>query len=96
MHNYTTIETDKNTVLWDQPFVDDEDIEFVVKNKFEVLYTATKSTDDILIIHKMLKNGYKMKTNEIPQYFNLNKYKKISLNPKITVRFYLAKENKNE
>ena len=86
MHNYLPMREDKSTVLWSTCFVDDEDIEYVVTHRFNVLYTETTCTDTFKLINKMLKKGYLLEIIEKENHF-ISDGKKIPLEPTLHAKF---------
>ena len=67
MHDYKLMENDNTTLLFNSCFVDDEDIEYAYKHRFNVLYTDTRCTDTFVLIKKFLDLGYTMEIIEKKQ-----------------------------
>lgn len=86
MHYYTTMKDDRNTLLWNSCFVDDEDIQYAIEHRFNVLYTATTCTDTFKLINKMLKKGYLLEIIEEENYF-ISDGKQIPLEPTLHAKF---------
>jgi hypothetical protein len=83
---------DKDTLLFNSCFVDDEDIEYAVKHKFNVRYTDTGCTDTFNLISKFIDLGYDFKIIKEP-------YKApdgLELEPKLIALFIYSDENKKK
>lgn len=86
MHNYTLLKDDKSTLFWNSCFIDDEDIQYAIAHRFNVLYTETSCTDTFKLINKMLRNGYVLEIIEDPRSF-ISDGKEISLEPALYAKF---------
>ena len=83
-HNFKLY--DEETLLFNSCFVDDEDIEYAHKHRFNVLYTETRYTDTFSLINRFTKMGYKMEIVE-------EQHKApdgIALEPKLYAKFVLT------
>jgi hypothetical protein len=81
---------DSETLLFDNVFVEKEDIEYAKKHNFNVKFTEVRSTNTINIIDAFLEKGYELTLDKEEVIMDGMK-----LNPKITIIFKLKQENKN-
>ena len=88
MHDFRPGKDDKNTILFNSVFVDDDDIEYAINHKFNVLYTETRCTDTFELISKFLKRGYTLEVIEIENNVGMMK-----LDPKLYAKFIYHDEN---
>ena len=86
MHNYTLLKDDKSTLFWNSCFIDDEDIQYAITHRFNVLYTETSCTNTFKLINKMLRNGYVLEIIEDPRSF-ISDGKEIPLEPALYAKF---------
>lgn len=82
MHDYKLMKDDNTTLLFNSCFVDDEDIEYANKHRFNVLYTETRCTDTFALIKKFTDLGYTMRIIEKPV-----KEGNLVLDPKLYAKF---------
>ena len=68
MHNYKLMEEDNTTLLFNSCFVDDEDIEYAYKHRFNILYTETSCCDTFKLIKKLMDLGYTLEVIEKEQF----------------------------
>lgn len=64
MHYFNLMKDDNTTLLFTTCFVDDEDIEYAYKHRFNVLYTETRSSNTFALIKKFMDLGYTMEVIE--------------------------------
>ena len=87
-HGYTPSENDKSVLVWNSLFIDEEDIEYAVKNRYSVLLTETSGTSTFELIHRMLKLGYELETLEEPHIIDGSEPGvKLTLNPHLYAKF---------
>ncbi len=92
MHNYKLMKEDNTTLLFNTCFVDDEDIAYAYKHKFNVIYTDTRCTDTFALIKKFLDLGYTMEVIEKKQVALGN----IELDPILYAKFIYHDNNQCE
>lgn len=68
MHNYKLLKDDNTTLLFDSCFVDEEDIQYALHHRFNILFTETSCSDVFLLISKLLDCGYTLEVIKHPQY----------------------------
>ena len=66
MHDYKLMKEDNTTLLFNSCFVDDEDIEYAYKHRFNILYTETSCCDTFKLINKLMSLGYTLEVIEKP------------------------------
>ena len=84
MHNYKLMEEDNTTLLFNSCFVDDEDIEYAYKHRFNILYTETSCCDTFKLIKKLMDLGYTLEVIEKEQFSFDGR---IKLNPMLHAKF---------
>ena len=82
MHDYKLMEDDNTTLLFNSCFVDDEDIEYAYKHRFDILYTETSACDTFKLIKKLMDLGYTLEVIEKPVT-----YQGLQLDPKLYAKF---------
>ena len=82
MHDYKPMKEDNTTLLFNSCFVDDEDIEYAYKHRFNILYTETCCTNTFTLIKKFTDHGYTLDIVEKPV-----KEGNLTLEPKLYAKF---------
>jgi len=49
---------DENTILFDCPYMDEEDVRYAIYHRFNIRFTETKSSNFIDILAYLLEKGY--------------------------------------
>ena len=91
MHDYKLMKNDNTTLLFNNCFVDDEDIEYAYKHRFNILYTETSCCDTFKLIKKLMDLGYTLEVIEKEQFSFDGR---IKLNPMLHAKF-IHPENVN-
>lgn len=89
-HNYSFYKEDRETLLFNSCFVDDEDIQYAYNHKFDVIYTETKCSNIFDIITKFIDLGYTLEIMKNPQYAPDG----TKLSPLLYAKFVLHSEQK--
>ena len=84
MHDYKLMKEDNTTLLFNSCFVDDEDIEYAYKHRFNILYTETSCCDTFKLIKKLMDLGYTLEVIEKEQFSFDGR---IKLNPILYAKF---------
>ena len=84
MHDYKLMKEDNTTLLFNSCFVDDEDIEYAYKHRFNILYTETSCCDTFKLIKKLMDLGYTLEVIEKEQFSFDGR---IKLNPMLHAKF---------
>lgn len=84
MHDYKLMKNDDTTLLFNSCFVDDEDIEYAYKHRFNILYTETSCCDTFKLIKKLMDLGYTLEVIEKEQFSFDGR---IKLNPTLHAKF---------
>ena len=84
MHDYKLMKNDNTTLLFNSCFVDDEDIEYAYKHRFNILYTETSCCDTFKLIKKLMDLGYTLEVIEKEQFSFDGR---IKLNPILYAKF---------
>ena len=84
MHDYKLMKEDNTTLLFNSCFVDDEDIEYANKHRFNILYTETSCCDTFKLIKKLMDLGYTLEVIEKEQFSFDGR---IKLNPTLHAKF---------
>ena len=84
MHDYKLMKEDNTTLLFNSCFVDDEDIEYAYKHRFNILYTETSCCDTFKLIKKLMDLGYTLEVIEKEQFSFDGR---IKLNPTLHAKF---------
>ena len=84
MHDYKLMKEDNTTLLFDSCFVDDEDIRYTYKHRFNILYTETSCCDTFKLIKKLMDLGYTLEVIEKEQFSFDDR---IKLNPMLRAKF---------
>lgn len=82
MHDYKLMNDDNTTLLFNSCFVDDEDIEYAYKHRFNILYTETSCCDTFKLINKLMDLGYTLEVIKEPI-----KWQGLNLEPKLYAKF---------
>ena len=84
MHDYKLMKEDNTTLLFNTCFVDDEDIEYAYKHRFNILYTETSCCDTFKLINRLTNLGYTLEVIEKEQFSFDGR---IKLNPTLHAKF---------